>query len=332
MPTRSENWRDNVGAALDKATPIGARLVQSLESLTLGNPATAQVAVGGGAGPGYDLSDQLHGWTRNIDQSIRRPAWVGLIMLVVFVGGLGLWATTAPLTSAVVAHGSFVATGQNKIVQHLEGGIIAKILVNEGDQVQAGQALIELDDTSIRSEVQRYEIKRATQLAAKARLDAEREGAREITFPDELSQLGANPEVAKSVQAQRSLFMTRRDEFDAQRQINERQIGAIEQEIEGLKAQKDSSEQQLDLMATEVESAEKLLEKGLIERSRVMDMQRNKAKLEGDVGQYMSEIGKAEQHVLETRTNLTQLRSKMFSEDADLYLSLIHISEPTRPY
>jgi HlyD family type I secretion membrane fusion protein len=68
-----------------------------------------------------------------------------------------------------------------------------------------------------------------------------------------------------------------------------------------------------------VESAEKLLEKGLIERSRVMDMQRNKAKLEGDVGQYMSEIGKAEQHILETKTNLTQLRSKMFAEDADLY-------------
>ena len=51
-------------------------------------------------------------------------------------GGFGTWAFTAPLAAAIIAQGSFVATGQNKIVQHLEGGIIKELLVSEGDTVQ----------------------------------------------------------------------------------------------------------------------------------------------------------------------------------------------------
>jgi len=313
MPTKPDTWRQGLGAALDKATPVGARLVRSLEGLAVGAPVTVPVV------PGPDLTTQLYGWSRGIDQSIRRPARVGVAMLVVFVGGIGLWATTAPLSSAIVAHGSFVATGQNKIVQHLEGGLIRKILVTEGDPVQAGQALFEMDDTTARSEEQRFVIKRATLLATKARLDAERDGIKDIAFPAELTQIASDPEVAKSVAAQRALFATRRAEFDTQREINERQIGAIEQEIEGLKAQKASTTDQLALMESETDTAEKLLDKGLIERSRVIDLQRNKARLAGDIGQFVSEIGKADQHILETRNNLAHLRSKMFTDDADLY-------------
>ena len=316
MPTKSDDWRQSLGAALDKVTPVGARLVQSLENLTLGAPVPAAAAA---VGAGTDLTAQLHGWTRTIDQSIRRPAQIGIAMLVVFVGGLGLWATTAPLSSAIVAHGSFVATGQNKIVQHLEGGLIRSILVKEGEKVTAGQALIELDDTSSRADEQRNAIRQATLLATKARIEAERDGTDEIAFPPELTAMAGNPEVAKSIEAQRSVFSTRRTDFDAQRQINERQIGAIQQEIEGLKAQKAANQEQLALTAKEADSAEQLLTKGLTEKGRVLDLERNKARLEGDVGQFVSEIGKAEQHILETRSQLIALRSKFFIEDADIY-------------
>jgi len=319
MPSTNDTWRKSLGSALDKATPVGARLVQSLEGLAGGASEPIAAMAGGPGGVASDISSQLHGWTRGIDQSIRRPAQAGTVMMVVFVFGLGLWATTAPLTSAVVSHGTFVATGQNKIVSHLEGGIISKILVNEGDEVQAGQPLMEMDDTTTRSEEQRIEIKGAMLLATKARIEAQRDGLPDVAFPEELTKLMGNPEVAKTVQAQRSLFASRTAEFESQREINERQIGAIEQEIEGLKSQKLSTETQLDLMTAQLETSQRLLEKGLTERSRVSDQQRTRAKLEGDIGQFVSEIGKAEQHILETKTNLTHLRSKMFLDDADVY-------------
>ena len=319
MPTKFDDWRQNLGSALDKASPVGAKLVNSLGALVAGSPEPLPAMANTDATANSDISALLNGWTRNLDQSIAKPARIGMMMMFVFVGVLGLWMTTAPLSSAVVARGSFVATGQNKIVQHLEGGLIRKILVNEGDKVEAGQALVEMDDTTSRADEQRLSIKRATLLAAKARLDAEREGMDDIVFPAELQDMGGDPEVAKSVQAQQSLFASRREEFNGQREINERQIAAIGQEIEGLNAQKASTETQLALMTREADNAERLLGKGLTELSRVLELRRTKAKLEGDVGQFVSEIGKAEQRILQTKNELVHQRSKIMLDGADLY-------------
>jgi HlyD family secretion protein len=322
MLRKKDAPRQHLDAALAGTSPVGAQLVNSLGQLVLGSRERTELALptAGEIGtPGSDINAQLNGWSNAIDQSIRRPARIGVVMMAVFVVGLGAWATTAPLASAVVARGSFVATGQNKIVQHLEGGIIRQILVNEGDRVEAGQALMELDDTTSRADEQRLSIKQASLLATKARLDAEREGASEIVFAEALIAMSQNPEVAKSVQAQRSLFASRREEFAAQRDINERQIGAIQQEITGLRAQMASSQEQLGLVAKETDTAEKLLAKGLADNAHVLDLRRNKTKLAGDIGQIMSEIGKAEQRILETKNELIHQHSKIVLEAADLY-------------
>src|SRR5512145_1651018 len=103
----------------------------------------------------------LHGcpsidqWHRDVPRSVRFPVVFGLVLLLLTALGFGVWATMAPLASAVVASGSFVATGQNKQVQHLEGGIIREMLVREGDVVEAGQVLVLLDDTAAKSKLRR---------------------------------------------------------------------------------------------------------------------------------------------------------------------------------
>ena len=90
----------------------------------------------------------IHTWHHDVYRSARGPIVLGVVILLVWVCGFGVWATVAPLASAVVASGSFVATGQNKQVQHLEGGIIRQLLVKEGDVVEANQPLLRLDDTA----------------------------------------------------------------------------------------------------------------------------------------------------------------------------------------
>ena len=87
--------------------------------------------------------------------------------------GFGVWGNMAPIAGAVVASGVFVVTGQNKIVQHLEGGVIREIYVREGDTVEAGQLLLELDDTAARAELQRLFLRRIRLTAIDARLQAE---------------------------------------------------------------------------------------------------------------------------------------------------------------
>ena len=86
-------------------------------------------------------------WYHEVPRSIGKQALFGLALMLVSFGGFGAWAMMAPLAAAVIAQGSFVATGQNKIVQHLEGGIIAEILVKEGDRVTEGQVMLTLDQT-----------------------------------------------------------------------------------------------------------------------------------------------------------------------------------------
>ena len=86
------------------------------------------------------VTDQSQ-WYASVPRSIAKHTFYGSLLLVLTFGGFGVWAFSAPLAAAVISQGTFVATGQNKIVQHLEGGIIKELLISEGDEVEAGQAL-----------------------------------------------------------------------------------------------------------------------------------------------------------------------------------------------
>ncbi|NCU19240.1 biotin/lipoyl-binding protein, partial [Candidatus Falkowbacteria bacterium] len=87
-------------------------------------------------------------WYAEVPRSVRAHKVLGIALFVLALGGFAVWALTAPLAAALIAQGSFVATGKNQIVQHLEGGIIAEITVSEGDRVVAGQPIVRLDMTA----------------------------------------------------------------------------------------------------------------------------------------------------------------------------------------
>lgn len=265
------------------------------------------------------MTTELNAWHNRVDKSIRKPAIVGIAVATLFVGGFGTWASTAPLASAAVARGLFVATGQNKIIQHLEGGIVRSILIKEGDRVRAGQTLVEMDDTAIRAEVRRLEIKRETLVATKARIDAERSDLATLTFPADTEAQRSDGEIRRILESQTALFEARREEYQAQKSIKERQISAIEQEIVGLRSQQTSTASQLELLDQEIDTSQGLLDKGLTQLSRTLQLKRGRAKLQGDIGQFVSEIGRAQQRILETRGELIHLRTQRLEEASDLY-------------
>ncbi|MCP5367898.1 MAG: hypothetical protein H6906_10330 [Hyphomicrobiales bacterium] len=110
----------------------------------------------------------------------RRLGW-GVI--TVFLGGFVVWASFTRPDSAVIAHGVVGVESNRKTVQHLEGGIVKDILVAEGERVVAGQPLVRFDDTKARATLDLLRGQRVAALALKARLEAERDGKREIDFP-----------------------------------------------------------------------------------------------------------------------------------------------------
>ena len=123
-------------------------------------------------------------------------------MLFLWLAGFGAWAAIAPLASAVVTSGYFVAFGQNKQIQHLEGGIIRELLVREGEVVEANQSLVRLDDTSANSKLRRLLIRRYRLIATAARLNAELASAAEIELPAEVQQQLTDSAVRAIVEAQ----------------------------------------------------------------------------------------------------------------------------------
>ena len=85
--------------------------------------------------------------------SSRMPLVIGFATLLVLVGGFGSWATMAELSGAVIAGGRIEVDQNRQVVQHPDGGVVAEILVKEGDVIKQGDMLIRLDPTLLTSEL-----------------------------------------------------------------------------------------------------------------------------------------------------------------------------------
>ena len=99
----------------------------------------------------------LRGTKRLPPIGVRGAALFGFFTVLAFFGGLAGWAATAPLGGAAIAPGIVNVESNRKTVQHLEGGIVRDILVQEGDAVSAGQLLVLLDDTASQAQILRLE-------------------------------------------------------------------------------------------------------------------------------------------------------------------------------
>src|SRR5262245_39339160 len=120
-----------------------------------------------------ERSDTPGTWHAGLRLSSRTPILCGLGLLVAGLGGFAAVPALAPLDGAVVASGAFVATGQNKQIQHLEGGIIREVMIREGDRVGADQVLLRMDDTAAQAKLRRLVLRQHRLVAMRARLAAE---------------------------------------------------------------------------------------------------------------------------------------------------------------
>jgi membrane fusion protein, type I secretion system len=263
--------------------------------------------------------------------SVRWPAILGLMGILAFFGGLGVWASTAPIAGAAVAPGTLVASGHNKIIQHLECGIIKEILVHEGDRVKADAPMFILDRTAAETNLNRLTAKRDTLQAYEARLVAERDGKESLLRPDQLPSellqtgpsqrpaIGLFPEalVARSSDpwVQR-LLDDQRAEFDARLHrhrdeigILDKRIGAFQEEITGIEAQNEALDQQLELVDKEITDLSSLFEKGFATQDRILALKRSQAALLGEKGENIAKIASAHQQIAEIEQEKGRLRT-----------------------
>jgi HlyD family secretion protein/epimerase transport system membrane fusion protein len=245
---------------------------------------------------------------------LQRTIILGFAIIALFIGGFGAWAGLAPLRGAVIAPGAVTIDGKRKTIQHLEGGIVREIDVRDGEKVKADQVLLRLDDTQASANLQQVTGRYDAAAALVARLTAEELGQTEITFPPSLLARRDDPAVAKLMQGQETIFKARLNELNSETQILEQRDGQAAEEIRGLEAQIASERQQLSLIAEEIKDKNYLLQKGLIPKPEVLQLQRNAAQIEGQMNQNVTEIARAKQSIGETQLRISELRTNRINE------------------
>ncbi len=238
----------------------------------------------------------------------------GLVVIAIFIGGFGAWASLAPLDSAAVAPGRVVIESNRKTVKHLEGGIVDEILVQEGDEVSAGQVLIRLDQTRARATLEQLRSAHWAANALAARLVAERDDTGSVTFPEWLLAERDDPRVRTMLASQVNVFEARKRAYSGQVAILLQQIGQSEEEIIGLQGEITSEVRQLSLLEEEIVSKETLLEKGLIEKPQVLALKRHQAQLNGSRSRNKASIARVRKNIGEARLRISELQTTQVNQ------------------
>ncbi len=236
----------------------------------------------------------------------------GLATLAVFFGGFGAWAALAPLDGAITGTGRLEVRGNRKTVAHREGGIVAALMVQEGDHVKQGQILIRLDDTQALANLRVHQAALAGDIALSARDMAEIDDAAAIAFPSTLSP--SNPIDASVMARENSVFRNHHSLLHQELAVVDQRIDQSRQQQAGARAQHDAATRGLDLANQELQAFQSLARNGLASRTHVLELARNVEQLRGDVGQLQAEIAQRGAEAAELEAEKLRLRATAQSE------------------
>lgn len=245
-----------------------------------------------------EVATATSGDTRDVSRVLR----IG----IAFLGLLVLLAAFVPIGGAVVGTGQVGVEERVKRIAHPFGGVIREILVSNGQHVGKGDTLLILDDTVSGADANYASLSAEQLLAQQARLDAERLGVGRIVFPPSLTR-SASRTAQQAMRDEMRLFNLRRaEQAQLQAQLVSR-VAQIRQEIAGIDAQIASLRRQSDLIEPERAGVRELWEKDLVTISRMNQMERSAADIEGRIGALAAQKAQAQAEITETRERAIQL-------------------------
>lgn len=244
------------------------------------------------------------------EKRFSRLGW-GLVLLG-FVGFL-LWAGLAPLDKGVGVSGTVMVAGSRKAVQHPTGGLVRHIRVHEGERVEAGQVLLEMDATQARAQADGLFAQYLAALASLARLSAERDEKARIEFPAELLALD-DPRLPTLLEQQRQLHDSRRRALRLELDGLAETVAGSQAQLDGLQAALRSKEQQRAALEEQLRGLRQLASEGYVPRNRLLDSERLLAQVNGEIAGDLGSLGSTRRQILELRLRMAQRREKFQEE------------------
>ncbi len=243
-----------------------------------------------------------------IQWSAKRPLIIGFISLILLVLGVGVWSVTTQISGAVIASGMIQVEAKRQVIQHPTGGVVGKINVVEGDLVQAGDIVVRFDDTALKSELAIIESQYFELLARKALFQAERDDSADLNYDPELqAQAKKDANIHALMVGQTNFSKARRASLEKQKEQLQEQKIQLGSQVSGVEAQNEASTIQLKLLEEELTDTQSLLDKGLAQASRVLALRREKARIAGQVGNLVAELGRLKAAINGINIQLLQL-------------------------
>ncbi len=259
--------------------------------------------------------EALQSWSGDVTTDTRPILKTAMIVLIALFGFGGVWAAVAPLGGAVIASGKVIAAGQNRLVQHLEGGILKTLAVREGDTVDKGDVLVELETINADAELEANRLQKALARIELARLRAEVSEQTSVEFPSDI-----DPAVADSERV-REAMQSQYDEFHFGLQFRQSSRSKLDNQILGRKGDITGNEEvivamerQLELYELELTDFKVLLEQGHISRTRVFATERQVVDLIARIANIRLEIEKARNEIVNMETEKRQNRSDFLAK------------------
>ena len=222
--------------------------------------------------------------------NMRRPLAVGLVAVALLVGVLGIWSVRANIAGAVIGLGAIEVASSMTAVQHPIGGVVAEILVRDGDPVQAGEVVLRLDDRQLRSDLTVVESDLYETLANIARLEAAIEGRRAMILHPLLAEAAKTPEIGALLQRQRLQLDAYFAANMAEQGLLDEQISQVGAQIEGVEAQLAAKSDEAALVTQELAKARDLHGKGLIKFSELLALEKAEVTIRGERGRLTAQI------------------------------------------
>jgi protease secretion system membrane fusion protein len=234
--------------------------------------------------------------------------WVGLV-------GFFLWAGLAPLDKGVPVPGTVMVSGHRKAVQHVSGGILAKILVKEGDLVQAGQVLALMEPIPAKSQADATRSQYLTARLTAVRLQAELAGKAQLLLPAALQeQFHSLPRAMATWQVQQDLFKSRRAALQADLAAMQESLAGLNSHMQALEESRASKLQQQKSLAVQLEGMRELARDGYVPRNRYLEVDRMHAQIVGAIAEDTGNLARLRHQVSETQQRIAQRQDEYQKE------------------
>ncbi|MEM7425831.1 MAG: HlyD family type I secretion periplasmic adaptor subunit [Pseudomonadota bacterium] len=232
------------------------------------------------------------------EQSPRGP-WLLILFITVSFLGLIIWASQAELEEVTTGSGRVIPSRQIQVVQTLEGGLVRSIAVREGDLVEEGQALMQIDDTSFASKLGELRQRRWALMAEIARLEAEGSGRAEIAAPPEVTQ-----NAPRALASEEAVFRSRQAKLKDDVSILEQQLVQKEKEYQEFKAKEDKLKASREPLAKELELTDRLFQRKIVPEVELLRLKRQMAEIDGELRIVEAALPRAEAAIQESRNRL----------------------------